>query len=201
MIRILENSTYKNKIIDVLKKVGIPQDFQEIIDENTKYLLIDTNLPEQLIEYLCNKYQDKYIMSDGISSKKVVRLKNVLDKLSLLKVNIFEGKTLTGYDEPELIMKDLINKGVKNCVITAGSKSTIYNVGNEIKVEPVIKADKVVNTTGAGDAMLSGVICGLVNNMPMKEAVQLGHIFANENLKENTPTVKRRCKYWSSYEK
>ena len=166
-----------------------------IIDENTKYLLIDTNLPDKLIEYLCNKYKDKFIISDGISSKKVVRLKNVLDKLSLLKVNIFEGQTLTGYEEPELIMKELINKGVKNCVITAGSKATLYNVGKEIKVEPVIKADKVVNTTGAGDAMLSGVICGLVNNLSMKESVQLGHIFANENLKEETPTVKHKCKY------
>ena len=48
----------------------------------------------------------------------------------------------------------------------------------------------VVNTTGAGDAMLSGVIVGLYNNMTMPNAIKLGHKFANANLRVITPTVK-----------
>lgn len=180
-------------ICDVDYQNSLTKEYVEslnVINENTKYLVIDTNLPQPLIEYLCEKYQDKFIISDGISSKKVVRLKNVLNKISLLKVNIYEGKTLTGYEEPELIMKSLINQGVKNCVITSGSNATLYNIGNKIMLEPVIKADNVVNTTGAGDAMLSGVIKGLVSNKTMKEAVQIGHMFANKNLQVKTPTVK-----------
>lgn len=180
-------------ICDVDYQNSLTIDYVEglnVINDNTKYLVVDTNLPQPLIEYLCNKYQDKFIISDGISSKKVVRLKNVLDKLSLLKVNIYEGQTLTGYDKPELIMKELIKKGVKNCIITAGSNATLYNIGNTILAEPVIKADKIVNTTGAGDAMLSGVVKGLVENMSIKDAVKLGHIFANKNLQVKTPTVK-----------
>lgn len=161
-----------------------------LITSETKYLLIDTNLPDELIEYLCNRYSDKFIIADGISSKKVVRLVNVLDKLSLLKVNIYEGQTLTSFKEPELIVKDLINRGVKTCVVTSGSNPTYYNVGKDIFLEPTIKATKVVNTTGAGDAMLSGVIKGIVENKPLKEAIKLGHIFANENLQVKTPTKK-----------
>lgn len=163
-----------------------------LITEETKYLLIDTNLPDDLIKYICEKYQDKFIITDGISSKKVIKLAPVLDKLSLLKVNQFEGKTLTGYDEPELIMKSLLNKKTKNCIITSGFKPTLYNIGKEIKIEPIIKEDNIVNTTGAGDAMLSGVIVGLLNNYSMQESVRLGHVFANANLKVNTPTLKKR---------
>ena len=109
-----------------------------------------------------------------------------------IKVNRFEGKTLTSYDEPELIVKDLINKGVKNCVVTDGGNPTYYNDGKEIKIEPTIKASKVVNTTGAGDAMLSGVVYGLINNKSITEAIQIGHKFANANLQVETPTLKNK---------
>lgn len=165
-----------------------------IIDENTKYISIDTNLPDELIEYICNKYQDKFIISDGISSRKVVRLTNVLDKLSLLKVNIFEGQTLTGYDKPELIIKSLLKKGVKTCIVTCGSNPTVYNVGDEIFLEPTIKASNIVNTTGAGDAMLSGVVKGLVMNKSIQEAIKIGHLFAHHNLSVKEPTLKHKVK-------
>lgn len=161
-----------------------------LITDETKYLLIDTNLPDELIEYICNKYSDKFIIADGISSKKVVRLNNVLDKLSLLKVNRFEGETLTSYKEPELIIKELINRGIKISVVTNGENPTYYNMGKDIKMEPVIKATKVVNTTGSGDATLSGVIKGILDNKPLPDAIKLGHIFANENLQVKTPTKK-----------
>ena len=189
-----DNNLYVG-ICDVNYQDKLTVDYIEslnIINEDTKYILIDTNLPAQLIEYICNKYQDKFIITDGISSKKVVRLSGVLDKLSLIKVNRFEGKTLTSYDEPELIVKDLINKGVKNCVVTDGGNPTYYNDGKEIKIEPTIKASKVVNTTGAGDAMLSGVVYGLINNKSITEAIQIGHKFANANLQVETPTLKNK---------
>ena len=165
-----------------------------LIDENTKYLIIDTNLPEELITYICNKYSDKYIIADGISSKKVVRLKPVLDKLSLLKVNVYEGETLTKESKPELIIKSLIKQGLKTCIVTSGSNPTVYNVGKEIKMEPTlkIKKEEIVNTTGAGDSMLSGTVLGLTLGYDMTNAVKIGHIFANANLKVNTPTLKER---------
>lgn len=184
-------------ICDVNYQQTLTEDYIEslnLIDENTKYLIIDTNLPEELITYICNKYSDKYIIADGISSKKVVRLKPVLDKLSLLKVNVYEGETLTKESKPELIIKSLINKGLKTCIVTSGSNPTVYNVGKEIKMEPTlkIKKEEIVNTTGAGDSMLSGTVLGLTLGYDMTNAVKIGHIFANANLKVNTPTLKER---------
>ena len=46
-----------------------------VINDNTKYIILDSNIPEKLIDYVCNKYSDKYIIADGISSKKVVKFK------------------------------------------------------------------------------------------------------------------------------
>lgn len=162
-----------------------------LITDETKYLLVDTNLPEDLIFHLCNKYQDKFIITDGISSKKVTKLLPVLDKISLLKVNQFEGKALTGLDKPELILKELINRKIKNCIITCGASPTLYNIGKELRLEPVIKESNIVNTTGAGDATLSGIIVGLLRNYSMQDAVKLGHVFANANLQVVTPTLKK----------
>ena len=188
-----ENNNLFVGICDVNYQDSLTIEYVEslnLITDETKYIVIDTNIPTNLIEYICNKYSDKFIIADGISSKKVTKLLPVIDKLSLLKVNIYEGKTLTGYDKPELILKDLLSKGLKNCIITSGSSPTLYNIGNEFKLEPVIKETNVVNTTGAGDAMLSGVIVGLYNNMTMPNAIKLGHKFANANLRVITPTVK-----------
>ena len=161
-----------------------------VINENTKYIILDSNIPDQLIEYVCNKYSDKYIIADGISSKKVVKFKPYLDKISLLKVNVFEGKTLTGETTPELIAKSLIKKGLQTVIITRGTEPTLYNVDENLCLEPIIKVDKVVNTTGAGDSMLSGVIVGIVSGLEFKDAIKLGHKFASLNIQVETPTVK-----------
>lgn len=162
----------------------------KVINDNTKYIILDANIPTELIEYICNTYSDKYIIADGISSKKVMKFKPFLSKISLLKVNIYEGQTLTGYLQPELIAKSLIKQGLQSVIISRGSKLTLYNIDNELFLEPIIKVDKVVNTTGAGDAMLSGVIVGIVKGLDFKDAIKLGHKFASTNVKASSPTVK-----------
>ena len=62
---------------------------------------------------------------------------------------------------------------------------------HELDVRGTIRANEIiVNTTGAGDAMLSGVIKGLLENLTITDAIKLGHIYANENLQVKTPTKK-----------
>ena len=161
-----------------------------VINDNTKYIILDSNIPEKLIDYVCNKYSDKYIIADGISSKKVVKFKPYLDKLSLLKVNVYEGKALTKEESPELILKELRKMGLQTAIITRGYEPTLYNMDEKLYLEPIIKVDKVVNTTGAGDAMLSGTIVGIVRGYDFKDAIKLGHKFANLNVQVETPTVK-----------
>ncbi|MBE6151273.1 MAG: hypothetical protein E7162_05640 [Firmicutes bacterium] len=46
LMRILERSNFKKQLMDVLEKVGLPPDFQEIIDEKTRELFEDESIEE-----------------------------------------------------------------------------------------------------------------------------------------------------------
>ena len=48
LIRILESSSYQTKLINILKQTGIPQELQEIIDENTKTMFEEERAEEYI---------------------------------------------------------------------------------------------------------------------------------------------------------
>jgi fructokinase len=60
--------------------------------------------------------------------------------------------------------------GKKGSVVFEGTKN-IYNV-------PTNRIDKIVDTTGAGDAFAAGFLYGIDNDLEIKEAATLGNILA-----------------------
>ena len=73
--------------------------------------------------------------------------------------------------------KEFLNKGVKNIIITLGSKGVYFaNSDESFFIDALKLKSKVLDTTGAGDAFNGALSVALSNEYNIKDAV----IFANK---------------------
>ena len=151
-------------------------------------IIIDNNLETEALHYLLNTYQDKIIIMDAVSAKKVVKLSAYLDKISILKLNQIELSALS--DELETIdkIKHLHIKGAKTLLITNQEKDIILSKKEGIITKKVLGIDTIVNATGAGDAFLSGFIHGVLHNFSDDKKLKYANIAANITLQSNNST-------------
>jgi len=154
------------------------EDFIPIEDEIEKfdYLVLDTNLPESILKYLIIRFAHKPIIVDGVSQTKVVKIKAVLDKISLLKVNQKELSALIGKPADDIILavKELFKSGLKQIVVTNGTNPITYNIDKSIYQTFIFEAKKNVSSIGCGDALLSGTIYGIIQKKNMHESINYG---------------------------
>ncbi len=103
----------------------------------------------------------------------------ILSLTDFLVPNELEAQALAGLSMKKdrnlpKITEKLLKMGVKNVVITLGSKGLYFKNQNEEIRMRAFKV-KVVDTTAAGDAFMGGLACALAEGKPMKEALR----FAN----------------------
>lgn len=135
------------------------------------HLVIDNNLPQDGLDYLLNTYQHKVIIMDGVSTKKVIKIKNHLSKIAYLKLNHFELEKLAPTGTIKEKIDYLTSHGANTLLITNQHEDVMLaNHGNIIKATP-FKVDKIINASGAGDAFLSGFVHGLINGHTDKESL------------------------------
>ena len=65
-------------------------------------------------------------------------------------------------------------------VVTRSEKGCVVVSKDGVEAVPAFPVDKVVDTTGAGDLFAAGFLFGLVRELPMKKAAQLGALAAAE---------------------
>lgn len=129
---------------------------KDIINE-FDYIVIDTNFNQDVLKYLINTYSRKKIFLDVISTAKGKKIVGLESKISFLKCNELEARTL-------FTDNYFTNFNNNMLIVTKGSKTIEYNEKTKIcysNVEKVNQED-IVNATGAGDAFFSGFICGIV---------------------------------------
>ncbi len=78
---------------------------------------------------------------------------------------------LCGTDNPEKAAEHFLSLGTKKIVITLDKKGAYFKSAKESGCTPTFRADKVVDTTGAGNAFAAGLISGVIEDMPLAEAV------------------------------
>jgi sugar/nucleoside kinase (ribokinase family) len=84
--------------------------------------------------------------------------KEVLPYISILKANETEAEKLTGLSNHYDAAKSLADIGVKEVIITLGSKgSLIYAEGNFYEV-PAVSPTAVIDATGCGDTYMAGYL-------------------------------------------
>ncbi len=84
-----------------------------------------------------------------------------LQGVDICKVNETELALLTGTDDVYEGSHVLLDRGIKLCLVTLGEKGAYYNNGRAANHIPAFKVNPV-DTTGSGDAILAGLIAGLL---------------------------------------
>jgi sugar/nucleoside kinase (ribokinase family) len=98
--------------------------------------------------------------------------------VDIFHCNLDEAKGMTGIDAPHEAAKALIRKGIQLVVISMGEKGLIAETRNTFYEMPTFKVP-VVDPTGAGDALCSGMIKGLIKAMRKKRR-ELSDLSAEE---------------------
>ncbi|NYT38230.1 sugar kinase [Allopusillimonas soli] len=87
---------------------------------------------------------------------------------------IEEGRLLTGCDTPEEIAAHYRNLGAQVVVVKLGAQGAYFSHAAGQGYVPGFPVAQVVDTVGAGDGFAVGVISGLLEGLPLTEAVRRG---------------------------
>lgn len=122
-------------------------------------------------------------------------IRNLLSKVKIVKPSLDDARALFGEASRENYIRSFHEAGCDLVILTLGADGLIVSNQRESRYYPSL-AEKVVDTTGAGDAFWSGFYAGLVADRTLHRAVQLGNATAAENLKRvgamtETPELSR----------
>ncbi len=154
----------------ILEELSIPF-FKSKIDYISKFdiLIIDNNLTLEAIEYLLANYYNKTIIMDGVSTIKVKKIMNYLPFIDYLKVNRLELNQLSDKETIVEQFEELHFKGAHTLIVTSqASEIFLSTKAKSLKTYP-IPIKQIINSSGAGDAFLSGFAHGVIHNLNNKE--------------------------------
>jgi pseudouridine kinase len=149
------------------------------------FIVADTNITEDAIRWLMENVTVPLFI-DGVSSTKAHRVVNALRKAKLpylhsLKLNLKEALTVTNCTTYAEAAQTLLNMGVAHVYITLGAEGVYCRNAAQEWLFPSLPGD-MVNTTGAGDAFLAGVVYAHAKGIEFPQTAQYGLMAARATL-------------------
>lgn len=130
-------------------------------------LVLDANLPANTLASIFARATDKAVFCDCVSALKATKLIPFLDQITCLKANMNEARVLTGLGQDAQtndLMSALRRTGVAQIVLSDGANGFVAVTQSEAATKIPDDA-KVVNVSGAGDALLAGFVYGWAQDM------------------------------------
>ena len=166
---------------------GVSETYLPELSENSKncpFLLLGNTAPH-LQTALLNQMDNKpYILLDtfklyiDIANKE---LKDLIKRVDLFCINFNEAIALSGQSGSDIneMSKAILDLGPKSLIIKDGKKGSYFFDSNNqfsIKAYPV---KEVIDTTGAGDAYIGGLLMGKMNGMSILDSMKIGAVTAS----------------------
>jgi pseudouridine kinase len=166
--------------------------------EMASLVVIDANLSAETLRTvfaLAGKH-DVPVCADPTAPSLANRLRPYLNRIHLITPNLAEADVLCEQavterdaDAAIAVAQTLVERGVRIAVITLGVRGLVYVSGSDRGQIPAIRTE-IRDETGAGDALTAGVIFGMVNQVPLDEAMRLGISAATLTLRSRETVVK-----------
>jgi 2-dehydro-3-deoxygluconokinase len=102
-------------------------------------------------------------------------LLNIASQADILLPGIEEGQFMFGVDDPAEIGKRFLQLGASVVVVKIGAEGACYLTETESKKVPGFPVKHVVDPVGAGDGFAAGFLSGLIDHLPLEQAVQRGN--------------------------
>ncbi len=121
-----------------------------------------------------------------------INIKILLEKIGILIISQREFEVLLDFKKkkinPNMVREEadnLFSLGINVVVITKGKKGALILTPENAELIPPIKTNKVVDTTGAGDAFSAGFMYGFIQNQSfkfedLKRNVRIGNFVAGK---------------------
>lgn len=107
----------------------------------------------------------------GVSADKYGLINEIAVMAEVFLPSAEDAKALCGLDDPERIAEHYLALGVPKIVVTLDKRGAYYRSAKESGYAPTFRADRVVDTRGAGKAFAAGLISGMIEEIPLGEAV------------------------------
>lgn len=137
----------------------------------------DANLPGETLDWLLSKAGPIPVAVDAISVAKSRRLAPLLSRIPYLFCNLSQAGSLCGdtFQDPVAAARALLERGARCGVVTGGAKGiAVYEAGCVMEL-PALVANPVRDVTGAGDALVTGTLYGLLRQgSSLHAAARLG---------------------------
>lgn len=166
--------------MEVIKEINI-EFISKMIDiiKAYKYIIMDTNLSEDVLEYICKNCTNSKIIIDCVSRKKTLKVKKLLKYIYLIKPNIYEAQELSGLEvkkEKDLknIIKYFLEQGVEKLFVSLGEKGLLFASKDKKGFMKIKDKPDIVNTSGCGDATLSAIVYGELTGKDIIDMAKLG---------------------------
>ena len=149
------------------------------------YVAADTNISEEAIRWLMENVTAPLFI-DGVSTTKAHRVVNALRNAKLpylhtLKLNLKEALAVTEAATYAEAAQKLLDLGVAHVYITLSGEGVYCRTAAEEWLYPALPAE-IVNTNGAGDAFLAGVIFAHAKGIGFPQTAQYGLMAARAAL-------------------
>ncbi|MCM1164916.1 MAG: PfkB family carbohydrate kinase [Lachnospiraceae bacterium] len=149
-----------------VKAVFITGEFAAASEENAR-----------LVREVCGRFRalEVPVVFDpdlrGVAPDKYALINEIAALCEIFVPSDEDAKALCGLDDPEETAKYYLAPGVPKIVITLDKKGAYYRSAKESGYAPTFRADRVVDTRGAGKAFAAGLISGIIEELPLGEAV------------------------------
>jgi len=150
--------------------------------ESAQLLFVDANLPEETLELAFELAAGSHlrVCADPASTTLAIRLLPHLPRLYMITPNSREAGILTGQafdaadrDAALNAARHLSGLGLEIALVTMAEFGVCYATSETNGHIPAIST-KIVDPTGAGDAMTAAVLFALLNGIELDDAVRLG---------------------------
>lgn len=141
-------------------------------------IVMDTGLPEEVLRYVAGTFGGEIpIFADPVSTTYAGKLRGNLQGYHTVKPNLLETEVLAGMEiksrkDLERAVDVLLSQGLSRLVVSLGRDGVYYRdkegVSLLVRGKPM---EQVVNTTGAGDAFMGGLLYTFLRGEPIEKAL------------------------------
>lgn len=129
----------------------------------------------------------RYVSNKKVLYRDWIDKREALPHVAILKANEHEMEVITGKEDPYEGAKYLADLGVREVIITLGSKGSIVYTDGAFQVIPAFEPTAVVDATGCGDTYMAGYLLKKVQGATVQESGAFGAAMATIKIESSGP--------------
>lgn len=162
-------------ILDQLKPALLQQ--HAALLQGAAAVMVDSNVRPDVLAWLAQHLPQQALFAEAVSVAKCTKLLPVLGALHTLKANRMEAQALSGMpiEDARSAMaaaRALHQRGVRRVVISLGEQGAAWCDADGATGQREAQPLRMASATGAGDAMMAGLLYAHVHQKPMALAME-----------------------------